>query len=258
MGARLRQKGSRWGGFILTLDRAGSTNDVARELARRGAPHGSLFIAKEQSGGRGRFRRPWISLPGGLYLSVLLRPESSAHVSLLPHLASVAAAEALIAASSLDIELRWPNDLYSGGRKLGGILCEGSFKGAEPEVFVVGIGINVHVRAEQFPPEVEVRATDLSELGLDGDDVTADIVARLESWWRAGEPDRIVARFRELAEGARGRRLLVQPRDGETYEAVSRGIADDGGLVIEIDDGGERILYSEDVIQLRDSDERSR
>ena len=181
-------------------------------------------------------------------------------MALLPHLSAVAAAEAVIEITALDVRLRWPNDLYTSGLKLGGILCEGSFRGSEAETFVVGIGINVNQRLEIFPADVQRRATGLSDHALDERDVAARVVARLETWWRLGEPARILARFRELAEGATGQAIQVQPRDAESepFNAVTRGIADDGGLIVELDDGEERILYSEDVAQLRDGDDRSR
>ncbi len=193
---------------------------------------------------------------------MLLRPQHGDRdrVALLPHLSAVAAAEAVIETTALDVRLRWPNDLYTSGLKLGGILCEGSFRGSEAEAFVVGIGINVNQRLEIFPADVQRRATGLSEHALDERDVAARVVTRLETWWRLGEPARILARFRELAEGATGQAIQVQPRDTESepFNAVTRGIADDGGLIVELDDGEERILYSEDVVQLRDGDDRSR
>ncbi|GMR22305.1 MAG: hypothetical protein BMS9Abin37_0644 [Acidobacteriota bacterium] len=198
-------------------------------------------------------------------MSVLLRPQRGDRdrVALLPHLSAVAAAEAVIETTALDVRLRWPNDLYTNGLKLGGILCEGSFRGAEAETFVVGIGINVNQRVEDFPADVRRRATVLSEhaLGtLEGRDVAARVVTRLETWWRLGEPPQILAKFKELAEGATGRAIQVQPRgtESEPFEAVTRGIADDGGLIVALDDGQVRILYSEDVTQLRDGDDRSR
>lgn len=166
----------------------------------------------------------------------------------------------MIETTALDVRLRWPNDLYTSGRKLGGILCEGSFRGSEAEALVAGIGINVNQRIETFPREVQRRATGLAEHALDERDVAARVVTRLETWWRIGEPARILARYRELVEGATGRVIQVHSRDTESepYEAVTCGIADDGGLIVELDDGEERILYSEDVVQLRDGDERSR
>jgi BirA family biotin operon repressor/biotin-[acetyl-CoA-carboxylase] ligase len=226
---------------------------LALQYARRGAPHGSLFVAREQTSGRGRFGRRWESDRGGLYLSVILEPESQDPLSLLPHLTAVAAAEALIAITGLDVGIRWPNDLYSSGLKLGGILCEGSFRGSVPEHFVAGIGINVNQRLDSLPAAVRARAIGLAEHRLDERDIAARIVSRLESWWRTRDANVIVTRFRELADGAAGRRVRVQPRLGESFEATTRGIAADGGLAIQLDDGTERILYSEDVVHLLDT-----
>ncbi len=168
---------------------------------------------------------------------------------------AVATAEALNGLSGLDVRLRWPNDLYTGGLKLGGILCEGSFRGSQPENFVAGIGINVNQQLANLPAEVRRRAVGLSEHGLDERDIAAHIVSRLESWWQMRDPSRIVFRFRELAEGDENRRVRVQPRAGDAFEASTRGIAADGGLAIRLDDDTERILYSEDVIHLLESDD---
>lgn len=233
-----------------------STNDVALDLAARGAPHGSFVLAEEQSAGKGRFGRRWESHRGGLYLSVVVSPEAGDPISLLPHVTAVAAAEAVIEASGLEVRLRWPNDLYVNGLKLGGILCEGSYRGSEPEAFVAGIGINSDLGLSDLPQAVRPRAVGLSEQALDVGALAVDIVCRFQTWWERRDPVAVVSRFRELSEGDDGRRIRVHPRDGEAYEATTCGIAADGGLVIRLDDDSERILYSEDVVQLRDIDER--
>jgi biotin-(acetyl-CoA carboxylase) ligase len=115
---------------------------------------------------------------------------------------------------------------------------------------------------EDFPEDVQRRAIVLSEHAhdvIDRLDVARRVVNRLQTWWRLRSPAEILARFRELAEGASGHAVQVQPRglESESYGAVTRGIADDGGLIVELDDGEERILYSEDVFQLRDGDDRT-
>ena len=122
----------------------------------------------------------------------------------------------------------------------------------------MGIGINVNQPVDTFPAEVQTRATGLSEHALDELDVAARVVSSLQTWWNVRSPAQILARFSELTEGATGRTIVVQPRDREPFKAVTRGIAPDGGLIVELSDGEERILYSEDVVQLRDDDDRSR
>lgn len=227
---------------------------MALHYAKHAAPHGSLFLASEQSGGRGRWKRRWESAPGGLYLSILLRPEADFAPSLLPLLTSVSTAEAIHDICGLDVRLRWPNDLYVNERKLAGILCEGSYTGSRAEVFVVGIGINVGQPLESFPTDVRDRATSIQGVhagALETEAVAARVVSRFEYWWSEREAARVLARCRELAAVDTGRRVLVQPREGEGYRAIIHGLADDGGLAVEVADGTRRVLYSDDVLYLK-------
>lgn len=144
----------------------GSTNTDALTAARGGAPHGSVYLADEQQAGRGRGGHGWHSAAGeGLYVSALLRPQiPAARMPLLPLAAGLAAAEAIRSAANLPIDLRWPNDLLLGPRKVGGILVESNTQ--ETGAFaVVGIGINVHQRG--FPAALSTPATSLDiEAGM--------------------------------------------------------------------------------------------
>lgn len=118
-----------------------STNERARELARAGAPAWTVVVADHQTAGRGRAGRRWQSPPGcGLLVSVLLRPTVVAHAGLLPLLTGVAMAQAIehTHSSGAAVRLKWPNDLWIGGGKCGGILCE-----AAAEAVVVGVGVNL-------------------------------------------------------------------------------------------------------------------
>jgi len=138
-----------------------STNVDASAAARRGEPHGSVYLADEQLAGRGRGGHAWISAAGeGLYVSVVLRPRfSAARLPLLPLATGLAAARAIHAAAALAVDLRWPNDLLIGARKAGGILIEAGTNSEGPPHAVLGIGINVHQRA--FPPDLATPATSL-------------------------------------------------------------------------------------------------
>ncbi|MFP5205528.1 MAG: biotin--[acetyl-CoA-carboxylase] ligase [Acidobacteriota bacterium] len=142
-----------------------STNTDAMAAARAGAPHGSVWFADEQTAGRGRGDHRWQSAAGeGLYVSVLLRPEiAAARLALLPLAAGLAAAQAIGRVAGVAIDLRWPNDLLIGPRKVGGILVESKLSSKGPPhavaVAVVGIGINVHQRS--FDPGLATPATSL-------------------------------------------------------------------------------------------------
>lgn len=139
----------------------GSTNTDALAAARSGAPHGSVYFADEQRAGRGRGDHAWQSAAAqGLYVSVLLRPPIEAPVlPAIPLVAGLAAAEAIAMTSSLNTDLRWPNDLLIGDRKTGGILVESRTEGNHVSFVVVGIGINVHQR--DFDPDLATPATSL-------------------------------------------------------------------------------------------------
>jgi len=140
----------------------GSTNSDAMAAARAGAPHGSVYFADEQRTGRGRGDHRWESAAGrGLYVSVLLRPigVSSKVLHLFPLVAGLAAASAVVRASGLKIDLRWPNDLLIGERKTGGILVESKTDGDEVGFVVIGVGINV--RPQEFASDLATPATSL-------------------------------------------------------------------------------------------------
>lgn len=129
----------------------GSTNEDARQGARCGTAHGSVYLADEQTAGRGRSDHGWESVAGaGLYVSVLLRPRLHARLAQwLPMAAGMAAVDAIGACSGLVVDLRWPNDLLIGSRKVGGLLVEAKLSlsaDALVESVVVGVGINVHQR----------------------------------------------------------------------------------------------------------------
>ncbi len=139
----------------------GSTNSDATQAARSGAPHGSVFFADEQNAGRGRGDHAWHSPAAeGLYVSVLFRP--GLPLSRLPFLsfaAGLAAAHAVGETTGLAVDLRWPNDLLLGPRKVGGLLIESNTEGGNLAFAVVGVGINVHQRA--FDPALSTPGTSL-------------------------------------------------------------------------------------------------
>jgi len=139
----------------------GSTNDDTKSAARNGAPHGSVFFADEQTAGRGRGDHAWQSAAGeGLYVSVLLRlPIALSRLTLLPLTAGLAAGDAIREAAGLTVDLRWPNDLLIGPRKVGGILVESHTEAGALAYVVIGVGINVHQRG--FAPGLATPATAL-------------------------------------------------------------------------------------------------
>lgn len=131
------------------LARATSTLDIAHELAASGALAGTLVIAEEQTAGRGRDGRRWASPPGmGLWITLIERPSTPATLEVLSLRIGIHAARVLEPHAVDGIQLKWPNDLYSGGRKLAGVLVEARWRDALPEWVAIGFGVNVRGPAE--------------------------------------------------------------------------------------------------------------
>jgi biotin-(acetyl-CoA carboxylase) ligase len=188
------------------------------------------------------------------------QPEEKAtgDLGVLPLTASVAAAEALQESAAIASELRWPNDLFFAGRKLGGILCESSFVGPRCDFAVVGIGVNVNQAAGDFPEEISSRVTSVRAIlgrAMDPLELGLAVVLALEKWWERESRARILQRWRELASGLPGARVRVVPREGSAYPARIAGLADDGGLDVRLDDGTARTLRSDDVHLEEDAEE---
>jgi len=225
-----------------------STMTEAARLAPEGAPHGTLVLAEEQTAGRGRLGRSWISERSvGLYFTLVLRPElAPAAAPILTLLAGVALAEALREVSGLPLDLRWPNDVLIGGKKCAGILVEMTAEPDRVEYVLMGIGINVN--HEQIPGSLAAGATSLRlEAGrsLSRLEILISVLQRLEHYYNGyltegASP--IIKRFVRLSSYARGKRVKVS--DGvRTVVGVTAGLTPEGILLLRRDDGQtERVL----------------
>ncbi|HEV2131468.1 MAG TPA: biotin--[acetyl-CoA-carboxylase] ligase, partial [Longimicrobiaceae bacterium] len=236
----------------------GSTNDVARELAERGAPHGTVVLAEEQLAGRGRAGREWQSPRAlGLWLSLVLRSWQREEIALLPLLVGLAAAEALDCfATPAAVRLKWPNDLLLGERKLGGILCEAVWEAAAPGFVIAGIGINLLQRPADFPAEIRATATSLVQVAGQPPDrleVAVAVVARVMA--SVSVPVRQLAGelLAQLAcrDALRGREVVVTAGT-EPVTGTALGIAPDGALLLRTTPGTLRRIRSGSVRLLSD------
>jgi BirA family biotin operon repressor/biotin-[acetyl-CoA-carboxylase] ligase len=225
-----------------------STMDVAEELAQGGAAEGMVIAADEQTRGRGRRGHTWSSPPGaGLYLTFVLQPPVGIALSVLPLLtlaAGVAARRAVAGATGLSPELKWPNDLLVGRRKLAGILCEGLAIGTAAQTVLVGIGINL--RRAAHPEEIADRATSLEEeLGraVDRGHLFEEILVTMPTAYdnlRRGNADDILRAWREASPSAVGHR--VEWEEGHTRRrGTTAGIDATGALLVDTAAGTERI-----------------
>jgi BirA family biotin operon repressor/biotin-[acetyl-CoA-carboxylase] ligase len=192
-----------------------STNERARELAARGAPHGTLVTASEQTAGRGRQGRTWTAPPGGAILcSLVLRDPPR----LLPLAAGIAVAEVV----GSEARVKWPNDVLVDGRKLAGILVEGR---PQEGWAVLGIGLNVAVREQDFPPELRDVAATMG-LGPEAVEPTlATLLERLGRWLE--EPPAGVLEALRGRDALAGARVRWAGGEGE-----AAGIDGEGRLVV--------------------------
>lgn len=167
---------------LIAFDEVGSTNDVAKQLAIRHAPDGLAVVARHQTHGRGRRGRTWVSFPGqAVYCSVVLRPNWPAgEVSWLGVLGGVAVANALYEIGVSELSIKWPNDILIGPRKIGGVLVEPRVGEGRLDFAVLGIGINVHQSAEDWPTELRDIATSCRAEGVS---TTCDAVIRRSLRW---------------------------------------------------------------------------
>jgi BirA family biotin operon repressor/biotin-[acetyl-CoA-carboxylase] ligase len=231
---------------IYTYDSLSSTNDRLRTLASAGAAEGTIVLSDEQTSGRGRWGRRWHSPPGqGLYLSVLFRPTSPPRDAARWTLATaVAACEACRDVSGCSVEIKWPNDLLIGGRKVAGILAELRSSSASSEL-VVGIGINVDHRIEDFPGELKHEATSLRlasrRRDLDREALAIELLLRLAvlaDGLSRQEWTPIARRWEELAPAAYDKRVRVAMGSGvPDCEGRTAGLDDSGALRVRRDDG---------------------
>lgn len=223
-----------------------STNTHAIAEAEAGAPDGSVYFADEQTSGRGRGAHAWSSPPGsGLYVSVLLRPAvAPADVLWLSLAAGLAVREAVQKITSLECDLRWPNDLLFGSRKFCGILTELNAEVTRVRHLVIGIGINVH--QPQFPAELRDVATSLHiETGRDWprQDLLAALLQSLHCEVSAlTTPGKlpevtagILARLERASTWIRGKRVFVEELEG--YAGITEGLDPRGFLQVRTAEG---------------------
>jgi BirA family transcriptional regulator, biotin operon repressor / biotin---[acetyl-CoA-carboxylase] ligase len=232
-----------WVRDVRVFDRVASTNDVLKEAARQGAPEGTVALAHVQTAGRGRHGRPWVSPPGNLFLSILLRPADGSLLSLLPLAAGVALAEALDA-QGVPCRLKWPNDVLASGAKLAGILSEASSDASGVDSVVIGIGANVNLRRREVPPEIADTVTSLQEetgRAHDVETVAAAVLGRWVLWYDAlrGDRRRVRDAWRERSVEWWDRPVEVISA-GQRIAGIARDIDETGGLILETA-GGERV-----------------
>jgi BirA family transcriptional regulator, biotin operon repressor / biotin---[acetyl-CoA-carboxylase] ligase len=242
------------GKTIIYKETTTSTQNIALTLAEKNNTHGTAVIAEQQTGGRGRLKRKWLSPRGGIWISVILRPTiSTAASTMLPFVAAVAVCDAVREATGLDATLKWPNDVMVKGKKVAGILLDLSAEAETINYAVIGIGINANVESKKMRLEREGRpaVTSLSdELGHNVNRLylTGLLMEKLEKYLVLLEekgPSTMVTMWRQRTDML-GRRVLTT-QQGKEISGTAKDVANDGALIIASAAGDVRVV-SGDVI----------
>ena len=242
-----------WRSLIQVYDTLPSTNDLAKTLARQGAPQGTVILAKNQTQGRGRMGRFFHSPENcGIYMSLILRPNCPA--SELMHLTCAVAwamCNAMEKATGLRPGIKWINDLVHQKRKLGGILTELGFDSqGKVSYAVIGIGLNCLQQQADFPPELQEIAASLSmfcEKPIDIAAVAAQVILSLEDMARKllTEKETILARYRGDCVTL-GQDVVIL-WEGSRREAFALDIDDQGALILRFPDGHHEAVSAGEV-----------
>jgi len=240
---------------ILRYDSLPSTNNEVARLAFEGAEEGIAVVADEQTAGRGRLRRTWSSPKGaGLYFSILLRPALlPKRWTLITFVAALATGDALREAAAVQTDIKWPNDLLAGERKICGILAE-AIETPTGRAVVVGIGVNL--TDDAFPQDLINVATSVaneSDRKPERETILKSLLSALSRWYsllhETDGAEKIVAAWTSRSSYASGRMVQVTNGD-EVLQGITRGVENDGALRLETTRGTE-LIRAGDVTSVR-------
>ena len=236
---------------VICYPRLTSTMDTARQEAQQGAVAGTVVIADEQTAGRGRVKRLWLSPKGSVALSIILYPD----VSYLPYLimlASLAVVHSIKVVTGLEPQIKWPNDVLINDKKLGGILIESDLRGNKVAYTVIGIGVNVNFRMQDFPELLPTATSLVNELGRDVSriDIIRHLLAEIERLYL------VLPEGEHIYQEWRGRLVTlgqkVQVISNKTIlTGIAESVAKDGSLLLRHSNGSATKIVAGDVT-LRD------
>ena len=236
---------------IIFKDKTGSTNEDLKAIAEKGADEFTVLVARSQSGGKGRLGRSFYSYEGGLYFSVLLRPEASAETCLrITTAAASAMAEAIGRVSHLQAKIKWVNDIYIKNKKVCGILTEGVFD-AENGVIkyaVLGVGVNVGAPRQGFPDDISDKAGALFDTptppSLAYCALLKEFLSIFSGYYKNIDGMTYIKdyRSRSLLDG----KTVTYEKDGKKHTAQVLGIGDNAELIVS-ENGKKRFLVCGEV-----------
>jgi BirA family biotin operon repressor/biotin-[acetyl-CoA-carboxylase] ligase len=234
------------GRMIIHLAQVASTMGAARSQALSGVAQGTVIITDEQTAGRGRLGRSWLSPRGGIYLSIVLYPAVNTFPCLIM-VTSLAVIRAIKSVTGLQSQIKWPNDILIGGKKVGGILIESGLQQVTADYAIVGIGLNVNISASKLT-NIAMPATSLAaELGRDISrlELTRKLLVEFERLYLSLPCEAVFQEWRSSLVTL-GKEVVA--RSGErVYQGTAEDVASDGSLILRIKNGSKLALAAGDV-----------
>ena len=248
----LTEKAAPYGKRLSVFDTVDSTNQMAKEWAAEGSPHGTVIVADRQTRGRGRYHRRFESPTGGLYMSLILEPPQLPFpsVTFMTSFAAVAVSEAVEEVTGRLPDIKWVNDVLLDGKKVCGILTEGVTHPQTGAItrLVVGIGVNIHERKADFPEELREIAASLDPEWRIPDirnRLAAGIISRLLAGDGVTQAE-VLARYRSRLSML-GREVTVIRVGQEPYRGTAVDLDPDGALIVRREDGSLDVLSTGEI-----------
>lgn len=243
---------------IISYKKTGSTNDIAYELAEKGIKEGAVIIADEQTLGKGRHGRQWVSPPkGGIYMSCVLRPEMAPNeIPRITLMAAVAVAKSVRSVTALPASIKWPNDILVNGRKVCGILTEMKAEQDRIDFIVLGIGINVNTAVKALPKGATSLRAELHSSGGDQNlsriELARNIIESVEHYYdilKKKGSAAIIEEWKALSSTLGCRVKVMLPK--RSFEGTAHDVDRDGSLVVRLDSGVMERVSSGDIVMVR-------
>jgi BirA family biotin operon repressor/biotin-[acetyl-CoA-carboxylase] ligase len=232
-----------------------STNDVARKYANKGAQDGAVIIAETQNAGKGRLKRTWISLEGGLWLSVILRPKIPPQKATLVTLMTANAVVETLSQYNIDAKIKWPNDVLVKGKKVCGILTEAKTKEKMIEYLILGIGINANFELSDLPEDIRGSSTTIRHVlkkDVPLDELLHRLLVHMDMYYKmlqASDFDKIVRNWKEKSDTL-GRYVKIETQM-ESIKGIAEDIDETGALILKTDNGDFLKIFAGDCVYLR-------
>jgi len=229
-----------------------STNNFAKKLAKQGAEEGAIVIAETQTSGRGRLGRRWKSPKGGIWLSIILKPKLELkEIIKVNLLAAVAVSKTIGEELKLTAEVKWPNDVLINRKKVCGILAETVSEKDKAKYVIVGIGVNANFDLSALPEELRTTASSLKEIlgmEIDRERFICSLLKNFEFYYEAIKEEnfKLILNYWRSLSCLLGCRVRIY-ENGEKYEALATDIDENGYLIVKLDDGTVKKIFSADV-----------